>query len=48
MEVHRRHYVEEFSNMIYKAIPFLIRKTFGYIPDTETLIKSGLIVPADN
>lgn len=46
-EAHRRHYSEEFSNMAYKAIPYLIQKTFGYIPDNETLAKSGLIVPPE-
>jgi len=47
LEAHRQHYNEEFSNMAYKAIPHLIKKTFGYIPDTEILIKSGLIVPPE-
>jgi hypothetical protein len=48
MEAHQQHYEEEFSNMIYTAIPFLIRKTFGYIPDPEKIIQSGLIVPAED
>ncbi|MBP2645120.1 MAG: Phloretin hydrolase [Firmicutes bacterium] len=48
VEAHRQHFSEEFPNMIYKAVPFLIQRTFGYIPDTETIIKSKLIVPANN
>lgn len=47
LEAHHRHCSEEFSNMAYIAIPYLIKKTFGYIPDDATLVKSGLIVPSE-
>ena len=47
LEAHRQHYSEELPNMVYKAIPYLIKKTFGYIPDTDKLVKSELIVPPE-
>jgi len=31
----------------HMAIPYLIKKTFGYIPDNEALFKAGLIVPPE-
>ncbi len=36
---HRRHNVEEVQGMVEKAVPYLIRKTFGYAAEADVLAK---------
>jgi hypothetical protein len=47
VEAHRLHNVEEVPGMVNKAIPYLVRKTFGYLIDPRRLARYRLIVPAD-
>jgi hypothetical protein len=46
MEAHRRHNIEELQGLVNNAVPYLIRKTFGYMIEPEKLAAYGLIVPA--
>lgn len=43
---HRNHWLEEQPGMAFKAIPYLIQKTFGYMAGPEVLKEHPLIVPA--
>lgn len=45
-EAHRQHWLEEQPGMAFKAVPFLIQKTFGYMAKPEVLKANPLIVPA--
>ncbi|MBP2657032.1 MAG: hypothetical protein H6Q69_64 [Firmicutes bacterium] len=39
IDAHTKHALEEFPNMIHKAIPWFIQKTFGYLPTQEELLE---------
>lgn len=43
---HRNHWLEEQPGMAFKAVPYLIQKTFGYMVEPEVLKANPLIVPA--
>jgi hypothetical protein len=47
VEAHRRHNIEEVPGLVNKAVPYLVKKTFGYMIEPEKLAEYGLIVPAD-
>ena len=42
---YRQHWLEEQPGMAYKAVPHLIRKTFGYMVQPEILKAHPLVVP---
>ncbi|MEM3593842.1 MAG: hypothetical protein QXS27_03855 [Candidatus Jordarchaeaceae archaeon] len=48
IEAHRRHFVEEVQGLVNNAIPYLIKKTFGYLIEPEKLAKYlYLMVPPE-
>jgi len=47
VEAHRCHNIEELQGLIYKAVPYLVQKTFGYMVEPEKLAEYGFVVQAD-
>ncbi len=47
VEAHRRHNIEEVPGLINNAVPYLVKKTFGYMMEPEKLAELGFILPAD-
>ena len=48
VEAHRKHAVEEIPGLAYNAIPALLKKMFGYMPDDETIRKyPSILVSTD-
>lgn len=45
-EAHRQHWLEEQPGMAFKALPYLVQKTFGYMAEPHVLAANPLIVPA--
>ena len=46
VESHRQHAIEENPGMAYKAVPYLIQKTFGHMVEPKKLKELGLVVAA--
>lgn len=47
VEAHRRHCEEEIPGMTNVAVPYLIRKTFGYMAGPEVLMEYPFVVPPE-
>lgn len=48
VEAHAKHNLEEIPGLVNNALPVLLKRAFGYMPDDETLKKyPGVIIPAD-
>jgi hypothetical protein len=47
VEAHRQHNIEEVPGLVNNAVPYLVKKTFGYMMEPEKLAEFGFVVPAD-